>query len=196
LRLYRNANLKEVEHFLENTSFDSILSEYFHAHQGKLQGGYLDWLFIDLFAARKAFALMKDGKRSWHNLAYNLFNSLDWKMILWVVVTWLLIAQDQKELDRLPTTLIFLIATTVVCFVLMKLERITPILSELKLNKHQLEQVDKVYQLLSGPVLYAPLIMDAFKKTAEAGVMWDHRIFYLLENVIKRDEKPWSVGKP
>jgi hypothetical protein len=56
--------------------------------------------------------------------------------------------------------------------------------------------VDKVYQLLSGPVLYAPLIMDAFKKTAEAGVMWDHRIFYLLENVIKRDEKPWSVGKP
>lgn len=207
---YRNANLKELEHFLQNSSCDLILSNYFHTHQGKLQGGYLDWVLIDLLAAREALSLIKERKMLRENISYSLFDSIDWREILLKVVVsssvWLLTLlfayalllffQLHEELEFLSLGLVSIIIFSVVINLSPKLESITAYFSKLKSNKRQFEQVEKVYRLLSGRFLYAPLIMDAFKKTAEAGVMWDPRIFHLLENALKSDDKPWSVGKP
>jgi len=210
--LYQAATPRKLNNFVENGRFDVFLSQYFQSHQGRLQVGYLDWLFIDLFAARKLVAVMEEWMKLRHGIAYELFEGRYWKMLVWKIVMWplgffigwilpaigfLYLAESHEILGFGLLTLYY--GFGFIQLVRLVMSHFTRIRYGLKSPKgavmYQLEQIEKVYQLLSTPVLYAPIILDAFKRSAEAGVLWDPHIFYLLENVIKRDEKMWFGGR-
>jgi hypothetical protein len=60
----------------------------------------------------------------------------------------------------------------------------------------QLEEMDLIYPLLVGPTLHIGAVRRAFERASEKGVVWDHRIFHVLDRLADRNPQIWSNYLP
>ena len=55
--------------------------------------------------------------------------------------------------------------------------------------RQQIEALTSVYNVLAGPVLHVPTVRKAFNTTRKTEMIWDQRIFHILDNLAMRDQK-------
>jgi hypothetical protein len=56
----------------------------------------------------------------------------------------------------------------------------------------QLDEVERLYQLLWGQTIHAGALQKAFDRSTDKGVIWNPAVFYLLDAATKRDA-PWRT---
>lgn len=175
----------------------------------RLRNDYFDWLVLDVIVAQKLTALFELFMQQKHGtFAYGMVGNVWWKLLLVKMVTvplsfvfgWVLPAVGFYFLARWSLWVgvalaalyygvsIFLLARWL-WFKALALLPGRPSLRRRLIS--QIEQLENIYSLLSGPVIHAGLLRSTFDRSVDKGVLWDQSVFYILDGVAQRNPQPW-----
>ena len=203
----RNTTPAQREAFVGLYNLGESIDEYIASPH--LQNDYLDWLLLDVMAAQKTTALVEAFLTQKLGLAYAFVGNVWWKLWLWkltlrplgFVLGWVLPAVAFYFLALWSLWLgvglgAVYYGVSLVLIARWLWYRLSSIItgSPTRRLRLQIEEMDSLYPLLAAPVLHVGTIRTAFERAAERGVIWDQRIFYILDHLAKRNPQPWSNG--
>jgi len=185
-------------------SIDGYLNNSF------LQNSYLDWLLLDAMTVQKALLIYEALMESKHGIGYALFGAVPWKLTLWKLIAgpcsfllgWVVpgivcyfVAQWSLWMGLGMAVVYYAISV----FLLLRWLQFR-LLSVFgggptqfaRLRRKFEEIVDLLYPLLAGPVLHVATIRSVFEQTLDRNVIWDQRIFYILDHAAQRNSQVWS----
>jgi hypothetical protein len=199
------------DEFVSFYGFDESVDQYIASPF--LQNDYLDWLMLDTMTAQKTVALFETFMMQKHGMAYAFFGAIHWKLLLWKLIMrplaflfgWVLPVVGFYFIAQWSLWLGIGLAVVYYGFSLLMLARwlwyklsfiFTGAPTPLRRLMQQIEEMDQLYPLLTGPVMHVGTIRKAFERASEKGVIWDQRIFYLLDHLVQRNPQPWNNSLP
>jgi hypothetical protein len=199
----RKTTVEQREEFFELTeSLDQYIS---NSH---LQNDYMDWVILDILVAHKITTLFDSYMRLKHGMAYAFAGAVWWRLLLAklvivplsVLINWILPGVGFFYIAKASLWLGVALATAYYGYSLFLLTRwlwsnVLGIVfgepSPARRLRSQIEEAERVYVLLAGPVIYAGAVQAAAGRAAEKGVLWNPALFYVLDASQERCPKPW-----
>lgn len=176
-----------------------------------LHNPYLDWVFVDALTIAELVGALEWYRQQKFGLSYALFDGNRFYMVLWKLVTiplsvaigWLLPAYLFYLLFGWSAWLALGLAAVYYALNLGMLakwfgHKIWALLSRsptpLQKVEHLIEEMEKVYSLLTGPVIHIETFRRALDKAGDDGVGWDQQLFYILDKLAEQRPKLWDAS--
>jgi hypothetical protein len=197
--LYRTWKASDLVNFIDSFELYKVVVQYIDTPW--LHSAYLDWLLLDAmtFAQIVGFYEFYAKRRYW--IAYTLSGGAYWKMFLWRLALTPLTFLLRWGLPAVACYFIAdwsvagAVALGVVWYGLMLFMvavGLWGLLSGKLTPSRLIGEMEKVYAVLTGPVMHVRTVAAAFERAAERGVIWDQPILCILDRVVKENAQVWS----
>jgi hypothetical protein len=206
--LMRKSKPSRREHFADTIELSNLATEYLA--NPWLHNPYLDWVLVDSIAGASTVQSLEAYMNQKHGMSYALFEGVPWKMSLWKLVMWPLafiaawilpaigfyyIAIDWSASAGIGMSLLYY-GLGVLGLTRWVLFRLSHLLSSRPTPRQQLsrliEEAERAYEFLAGPVLHVGTVRAAFERAAANGVNWNQQIFYILDRLAAQPPNLWE----